>query len=331
METNVHELNVFQKLIKVKETADGFFRDASSPGIRYKYVSGSQILDKITDCMNTIGLVLVPKSAIHREWKQYDYKNAKGEPKTDFIVMGDLTYCLVNSDKPTDIWEIPWQYYGQQDEISKAFGSGLTYSERYILLKVLGLPTDEDDPDGKPAEPPSGKDADSKFKKNTPSNTFTPKPSPEPQNPPTTPVSVPTQATTPPTVVKPVDPEKEYDSNQSKIKNDMWARLWEFAVGRGITDDFVKNNSYCQGYNIPNSKKFAQRFMQDYLDEQKLTSKMVEFTADKKQLVPVKKGQILIHDTDFVSTVMANIDEWNDKIGSISESGKTNEEKVFER
>ena len=38
-------------------------------------------------------------------------------------------------------------FRSQQNDISKAFGSALTYSERYLLLKSLGAPTDEDDPD----------------------------------------------------------------------------------------------------------------------------------------------------------------------------------------
>ena len=140
-------MNLFEKIVELKKRTEGFYKDTKS--FSYNYVSGSQILDKITPVMNELGLLFLPKSATHRSWEKHDYKNAKNQEKTDFIVDGDLVYCWVNAEKPNEVWEIPFQYYGAQDDISKAFGSALTYSERYLLLKSLGLPTDEDDPDSK--------------------------------------------------------------------------------------------------------------------------------------------------------------------------------------
>ena len=58
-----------------------------------------------------------------------------------------MKYVWVNAENPEERIEIPWQTMGQQDDISKAFGSGLTYSERYFLLKFFGVPTDDDDTD----------------------------------------------------------------------------------------------------------------------------------------------------------------------------------------
>ena len=66
---------------------------------------------------------------------------------------------------------VSFEYYGQQNDISKAFGSALTYSERYLLLKSLGAPTDEDDPD---------KHTDDKKQRQT----TTPPPTQRPQNAP---------------------------------------------------------------------------------------------------------------------------------------------------
>jgi hypothetical protein len=142
-------MNVYQKIIEVKKEADVFYKEEKKQGLSYRFVSGSQILFKIKDKMNEIGLLFMPIRAIHRSTIQYDYTTAANKEKTDFIVEGDLDYAWINADDPTDRHEIGWQYYGQQDEISKAFGSGLTYSERYLLLKSLGLPTDDDDPDSR--------------------------------------------------------------------------------------------------------------------------------------------------------------------------------------
>ena len=82
-------------------------------------------------------------------WTTFDYKNSKGEDKTDFVVAGKVKYTWINADEPTEREECSFDIFGQQDDISKAYGSGLTYSERYFILKSLQAPTDGDDPDSK--------------------------------------------------------------------------------------------------------------------------------------------------------------------------------------
>ena len=139
-------MNVYQKLIEVKKEAVNFSKDTKGYG--FDYVSGSQILNKITSKMNDIGLLFIPIFVGHDEWEKYEYVS-KGKDKTDFIIHGDIIYKWVNAEKPEDFIEIKGHYYGQQDDISKSQGSAWTYFERYALLKSLGLPTDSDDPDSK--------------------------------------------------------------------------------------------------------------------------------------------------------------------------------------
>jgi len=140
------ELNLWQKLVKVREVAGGFSKDTKGYG--YSYVSGNQVLSKIKDKMNELNLLLLPSTQVG-EHHTHAYKTAKGKDALDFVVKGEMSYTWINGDNPTERETVTWAYYGQQDEISKAYGSALTYSERYYLLKSLGLPTDEDDPDGK--------------------------------------------------------------------------------------------------------------------------------------------------------------------------------------
>ena len=45
--------------------------------------------------------------------------------------------------------EVPFFAVGQQDDVSKAHGTALTYAERYFLMKFFNIPTDEDDADAK--------------------------------------------------------------------------------------------------------------------------------------------------------------------------------------
>lgn len=140
------ELNLWQKIVQVRQVAEGFTKDKKS--FSYNYVSGNQVLSKIKDKMNELNLLLLPSTQVG-EHNTHAYKTAKGKDVLDFVVKGEMTYTWINADNPTEREPVTWAYYGQQDEISKAFGSGLTYSERYYLLKSLGLPTDEDDPDAK--------------------------------------------------------------------------------------------------------------------------------------------------------------------------------------
>lgn len=163
-------MNVYQKIIEVKKVVKNFLKDAETSGKgSYTYTSGSQILSAIKEKMEEIGLLFLPVETVHRGWTTFNYKNSYGDDKTDFIVEGELFYEWINADEPTDRQRVSFEYYGQQNDISKAFGSALTYSERYLLLKSLGAPTDEDDPD---------KHTDDKKQRQT----TTPPPSQKPQN-----------------------------------------------------------------------------------------------------------------------------------------------------
>jgi hypothetical protein len=138
-------LNLYEKIVEVRKSVEGFNKDKKS--YSYDYVSGNQVLGKVKEKMDELKLILSPSvhSCNHEEF----HYTAKGQEKTDMVVWGEMRYTWIDAEKPEDRFCESWAYYGQQDDISKAFGSALTYSERYFLLKFLGLPTDADDPDGK--------------------------------------------------------------------------------------------------------------------------------------------------------------------------------------
>lgn len=139
-------MNLWQKLVAIRKDIDVFVKNGKSYG--YDYVTGSQILHKIKNNMDELQVILMPKMGEHKTW-QYSYKSKKGKDTTDFVIEGDGFYEWINAEKPEERETIPWKFFGQQDDISKAYGSALTYSERYFLLKFFGVPTDEDDADAK--------------------------------------------------------------------------------------------------------------------------------------------------------------------------------------
>lgn len=165
-------MNIYQKLVEVRKSIDGFTKDASGYG--YKYVSGSQVLSKMKAVMDAQGVILETHLIA-----PVVVTSGKGS-----LVTSPMKMIWVNAEKPEDKIIIDWFMAGEQKDPSQALGSGLTYSERYFLLKFFGISTDEDDPDGKPPIKP-------------------PKP---PYKPPVTPAAK--------TIVKPVDPDL-------KLKNDL--------------------------------------------------------------------------------------------------------------
>lgn len=139
-------MNLYQKLVEIRKDVINFNKDTEGYG--YKYVSGSQAIAKIREKMDSLEVLLVPevKNTIS---STYDYVNAKGKECTDHIISGEMSYKWINAENPEEELIVPWQLYGAQDDISKAFGSGLTYSERYFILKFFQAPTDADDPDSR--------------------------------------------------------------------------------------------------------------------------------------------------------------------------------------
>ena len=151
MSEEKQELNLFQKIADVKANIDGFTKDAKS--YNYSYVSGSQVLHRIRNKMIENNLLLVPKTS-EENYKQIDVtrfnKKAGREITTsEFIVEMKLTYVWINADKPEEQFEVTFYAVGQQDDVSKAHGTALTYAERYFLMKFFNITTDEDDADAK--------------------------------------------------------------------------------------------------------------------------------------------------------------------------------------
>jgi hypothetical protein len=127
--------NIYQKLAEIQKNIQGFTKD--SKGYNFTYVSGNQVLSAIREDMNKLGVMLEPHLI-----ESTTVPGGKG-----FIVSSRMKMVWVNVEDPKDRAEIEWYMVGEQKDASQAFGSGLTYSERYFPLKYFHIPTDDDDPD----------------------------------------------------------------------------------------------------------------------------------------------------------------------------------------
>jgi hypothetical protein len=153
---NTDLLTLAEKLVRIRQSIGGLSKDAKAD--RYDYVSGSQVLGKILATMNDLGVLLIPKPIHNTErWESHQFeRKGKYDIKiiTDYIVTCQMFMVWMDA-KSKETIEVPWLLYGEQEgDIAKAFGSGLTYAERYFIMKFFNQPTDYLDPDAGKGEPP---------------------------------------------------------------------------------------------------------------------------------------------------------------------------------
>lgn len=148
------QLNIYQKLAKVREQVEVLRKNKSGYG--YTYVSEDEILAKIQVFMKKYHLSLIPNIVGGTtKVEPYPYKKTKTTKSGEFyeenvnevLVSADMTWTWINDDCPEEKVVVGWTLVGQQSDASQAFGSGLTYADRYFLLKYFNIATTNDDPD----------------------------------------------------------------------------------------------------------------------------------------------------------------------------------------
>lgn len=147
-------LNIYQKLAKIRKQMEVVQKNKD--GFGYKYVSEDELLARISVFMDKYGLSLIPGIRPRStRVEPYSYTKTKTSKKGDIydehvnevLVSADMTWTWVNNDDPDERVAVDWAMTGQQSDASQAFGSGLTYANRYFLLKYFNVATPEDDPD----------------------------------------------------------------------------------------------------------------------------------------------------------------------------------------
>lgn len=134
-----------EKLFEIKNEVS--IMQKTEEGHGYKFVDELAILSKVNEMMKNFKLRLIPNFVPNTMLTEIvNYENSKGQPKTDILVYGEMTFTwedLENNTREVNNWYM----VGQQADGSQAMGSGLTYANRYFLLKYFNVATSEDDPD----------------------------------------------------------------------------------------------------------------------------------------------------------------------------------------
>ena len=138
--TDNKQMNLCEKLIEIRR--DVPYLQKNKEGHNYRYVNGTTVLGSLKAKMDELSILLVPSVT---EFTVSSFLTKKEQRKE--IVNCKMVYTWINASNPEDRMDVPFACFGSQDDISKAFGSALTYSERYFMLKFFNIPTDEVDPD----------------------------------------------------------------------------------------------------------------------------------------------------------------------------------------
>lgn len=149
-----NQLNLYQKLAKIGKPIEVVQKNKRGYG--YTYADEELLLSQITGLMKKFGVSLipgvVPTSSTVQPYHYVKTKTTKDgtpfeEHVNEVMVYGDMTWTWVNNDNPDERIVVPWFFVGSQSDASQAFGSALTYSDRYFLLKYFNVATSDNDPD----------------------------------------------------------------------------------------------------------------------------------------------------------------------------------------
>lgn len=148
---DVKQMNVYEKLLKIADMAGVLQKNKS--GYNYKYVTEDEIQAKITAGMKKYHVMLLPsirpdtlKVSPH-QYVKFDKKLKQDVNVNEVIVSCEVEYTWTNADKPEETIRCGWAYVGQMEDAAQALGAGMTYGNRYYLMKALQMATTEDDPD----------------------------------------------------------------------------------------------------------------------------------------------------------------------------------------
>ena len=144
-------MNLQQKLRKIAETADAIQK--SKEGYGYRYVPEPEVLAVITGALNKYHVNIIPQinpgtlTVTPLRYEKMDRKTKQLIPVNEVLVQGEMIYKFVNSDNPAEEAEVPWAFVAQMEDAAQAFGSALTYANRYALVKIFQIATTDTDPD----------------------------------------------------------------------------------------------------------------------------------------------------------------------------------------
>jgi len=139
-------MNLLEKLLKIRQEI-GYVQKTVS-GQQGMYVDSAVLLKTIRDKMDELKILLVPTILPGAQVECIDFPSKSNPNAKSFVFAGDMAFQWINVEDPKDTIIVPWFFTGKNaQDPAMAFGSALTYTERYFILKFFQIPTAKDDPD----------------------------------------------------------------------------------------------------------------------------------------------------------------------------------------
>lgn len=154
MAENIQDMNLYQRLAKIRQIAD--VAKKTKKGFNYTYSDITDILAKVTAGMNKYGVSLVPRIVPESgKVEQVMLTNTKttkagevyDQKTTEYVFTGDLVYRWLVDENPDDFLDVAWFAAGSQSDPSQAIGGSLTYSARQFLTNYFQIAQSDLDPD----------------------------------------------------------------------------------------------------------------------------------------------------------------------------------------
>ena len=157
----MNQLNIFQRMSKATEEIGVVAKNLmveTAKGKGYKAVSERDIIDAVKPIETKYGIYSYPASReileSHLLENESTYTDSKGNQtvstKTTFMTRIKTVYKFVNIDNPSDCIEMTTFAEGI-DSQDKGSGKGMTYGDKYALMKAYKISTG-DDPDQNASE-----------------------------------------------------------------------------------------------------------------------------------------------------------------------------------
>lgn len=138
---------IHKKLLEIQKSVRALQKDAKA--YNYDYVSGDKLLSHVRPKMDELGLLLLPEvlgvEARDMSYQQWDRAAKSMVEKKEVLYILSMRMTWTDTEDGETLPQ-EWRAAGM-NAFDKGFGSALTYGERYYLLKLFHIATDEDDVD----------------------------------------------------------------------------------------------------------------------------------------------------------------------------------------
>jgi hypothetical protein len=132
MEKSENIIEISKALLSAQKKIIGAIKNAENPFLKSEYADLKSVIEAVKPSLNEYGIVFM--QAVNMDGAIPIIETMLLHESGQFISSKTPVYCT----KPND---------------PQAFGSGITYSKRYALQALLGLPTEDDDGNAASKEP----------------------------------------------------------------------------------------------------------------------------------------------------------------------------------